>query len=174
MRHGRRAWPGPDQLVLRSVVVLATGAVVLATVAAGGRPHPLLPLGLLGLALLTSAWPDSSAGLGLLAGCALLWTRVPEPLSGWVLLAAAGTVAAHVAALVAAQGPARMAVDPGQVRLWSVRAGATWLAAVLVWAAATAAERGPEHRLVFASGLVLLVVLALAAAHGFTGRSRPS
>jgi hypothetical protein len=160
--------------VLRSVVVLATLVVVAAAVAAGARPHPLLALGLLGLSVLTAVFPDSSAGLALLVGCGFLWTRVPASLDAWVLLAVAGMVAAHTSALVAGQGPPRLAVDPAQVRLWALRGLLVWLVAGGAWALARSAERGPEHRLVFAAGLALLVVLAVVAARELGARTRSS
>lgn len=178
MSDPRRAWPGPDQLLLRSVVVLATLVVLASALAADARPHPVLALGLFGLAVLAACLPESSAGLGLLVGCGYLWTRVPESLSAWVLVAAAAMVAAHSATLVAAQGPPRMAVDTAQVRIWSLRSLFLWVTAVVVWAIARVIDRmpdeGAEHRLVFGGGLVVLGLLAVVAARQLGARSRPS
>ena len=178
MSDTRRAWPGADQLLLRSVVVVATVVVLAAALAAGARPHPVLTLALTSLAVLAACLPESSAGLGLLVGCGYLWTRVPESLSAWVLVAAAAMVAANSATLVAAQGPPRMAVDIAQVRIWSLRSLVLWLTAAVVWAIAGVIDRVPDeatgHRLVFGGGLVVLGLIAVVAARQLGARGRPS
>jgi hypothetical protein len=168
MSRQRRLWPGPEQLVLRSLVGLGTLVVLWAAVMAGARPPLWLTLPLLGTALLASVFPDSPAGLVVLLGSALVWTLAPEPLSPLVLVAAAGMVAAHVALLVAAQGPARVRVDPVQVRRWAGRALLLWSSAVAVWGLAVVGRQLPDHRAAYTGGLLVLAVAALAASRRLT------
>ena len=159
----RRVRPGADQLVLRALVVVGGRTTLVAAQEPGARPASWLQVAVTGLALLTALRPESLAGLGLLAGAAYAWGQVTDTLSPFVLLAAAGMVLAHVGALVAAQGPARMRVDQVQARRWAARALVLWLAAVVVWGLALAAENLPQGRLVYALGLTVLVVVAVAA-----------
>jgi len=116
----QRRWILPDvgQVLLRFVVVIGAMTAIVAAQAAGARPDLWWQVLLGWLAVLTALRPDSVAGVGLFAGAAYVWSMAPEKLSPLVLLAAAGLVLAHVSALVAAQGPARMSVDGEQVRRW--------------------------------------------------------
>jgi hypothetical protein len=130
---------------------------------------------LLGLALATAHRPESTAGIGLLALAAYVWATAPETLSPLVLLAAAGMVLAHVAALVAAQGPARMRVDAVQVRRWAARGVLLWLAAAGVWALSVAMVDLPPRRLAYALGLTLVIVVAVATTRTIGNRpDRPA
>ena len=95
------------------------------------------------LALVLAVRPESSAGALLLVGLAYVWATVPDPLSPLVLLAAAGLVLVHVAALVAAQGPAAMRVDGRQLRRWLWRGALLWLAAAAVWGLDLVADEWP-------------------------------
>ncbi len=62
---------------------------------------------------------------------------------------------------MAAQGPALLLVDPGQVRLWLGRGVLLWLAAAAVWGLALAVEDHPGGRSAYAVGLLLLTALAV-------------
>jgi len=159
----RRIYPGLDQLALRTMVVLGAAAVVGAAQAAGARPGLWEQGIVLGLALITAYRPESVAGVGLLAGAAYVWALTPETLSPLVLIAAAGMLLAHLAALVAAQGPARMRVDGVQVRRWAARGLLLEMAAAVVWGLTVAVEDLPQRRLAYALGLTLLTVIAVAA-----------
>ena len=97
------AGPGP---VRPAVAVVAGALAVLVAAARGGDAAGVAAVALLGLAALTACSPDSPAGTFLLVGSAFAWASTPETLSPWVLVAAAGMVCAHVAAQVAALGPA--------------------------------------------------------------------
>ena len=82
---------------------------------------------------------------------------------------------AHLAALVAAQGPARVAVDLGQVRRWTVRGAALLPAAGSLWVLGrvVTGHDPPEWlpgRLTFALGLVVLTLLAIATTRALDGR----
>lgn len=159
----RRIYPGLDQLVLRSLVVVGTLTAVVAAQAAGARPGTWHLVVLLSLALLTALRPESPGGVLLLCGAAYTWSLAPQTLSALVLLAAAGMLLAHLSALVVAQGPARMQVDPAQVRLWALRGLVLWASAAAVWAMAVAMAGLAERRTAYALGLIVLIGLAVWA-----------
>jgi hypothetical protein len=156
----RRIYPGMDQALLRGTVVLGAATSIVAAQAAGARPAGWLQGVLMGLALLLAARPESEAGVVLLVGTAYVWSTVPDPLSPLVLVAAAGMVLVHVGALVAAQGPARMRVNPVQARRWLLRGVLLWLAAVSVWGLDLLAADLPGGRLAYAAGLTVLMLVA--------------
>ena len=157
----RRVYPDIDQVLLRAMVVLGGTTMLVAAQAAGARPAQWQQVVLIGLAVLTAVRPESIAGVALLAGGAYLWHLTPESLSPMVLLVAAGMVLAHVSALVAAQGPARMRLDGAQVRRWTVRALVLWLAAASVWGLSVFLADLQERRLAYALGLTLLSIIAV-------------
>jgi len=169
--EARRIYPGLDQLTLRTLVVLGTAAAVVAAQAAGAQVGPWEQGFVFGLAVITAVRPESVAGIGLLAGAAYVWALAPESLSPLVLVAAAGLILAHVSALVAAQGPARMAVDGAQVRRWAARGLLLWLVAAAVWGLSVAVADLPLGRLAYALGLTLLTVGALAATRLLSSRA---
>jgi len=70
-------------------------------------------------------------------------------------------VLSHVCSLVAAQGPALMAVDGRQVWLWLRRGLVLWLAAAGVWGFALLVEDHPGGRTTYAVGLLLLAAVAV-------------
>ena len=173
MSELRRVWPGADQLALRSLVPLAALVVVWAAESAGARPPSWLQLSLLACAVLAGLFPESPAGSALLVGSAVVWAQTPESLSPWVLVAGAGMVAAHVAALIAAQGPIRMLVDRTQCIRWARRAVLVWMAATAIWALGFAARELPSHRTAYAAGLLLMAAIAAAAARRISTGPRP-
>lgn len=156
----RRVYPGLDQLVLRSLVVLGAMTTIVAAQAAGARPALWWQAVLTVLALVLAARPESSTGALLLLGLGYDWATVPDPLSPLVLLAAAGLVLVHVTALVAAQGPAAMQVDGRQVRVWLRRGALLWSGAAAVWALDLLADEWPAGRLAYAAGLTALMLVA--------------
>ena len=159
----RRVLPGLGQVLLRSLVVLGAAVAGLGVQLAGAALPLWQQAFLLGLALVTAVRPESVSGVLMLGVAAYVWSTAPSPSSPLVLVVAAGMVLAHVAALVAAQGPARTAVDGVQVRLWAARALALWLTSVVVWALVEVLDGGPAHRWAYAAGLGALIVLAVAA-----------
>ena len=159
----RRIYPGLDQLTLRTLTLIGVAAAIVAAQAAGARPRLWEQGIVLGLAVITAHRPESLAGVGTLAGAAYIWALAPETLSPLVLLAAAGLILAHLSALVAAQGPARMRVEGVQVRRWAARGLLLWLAAAVVWALTVAVVDLPQRRLAYALGLTVLTVIAVAA-----------
>ncbi len=152
----RRVWPGVDQFLLRSLVPLGVLTCLVAAAAAGSRPAEWVQAGVVVLALFSALRPDSGlVGVALL-GSAYAWAVAPESLSPLVLVGVAGMLLTHVAALLAAQGPALVAVDLGQTRLWARRSLVLWLGAAAVWGLARLLADQPGGRLVYAGGLVVL------------------
>ena len=173
MSTATRVWPGPDQVALRSMVGLGAVTVLIAAAAAGATLPMWQQFTLVGLAVLTAFWPDSSAGMLLLVGSAYVWARTPESLSPLVLVAAAGMVFAHTAALVAATGPASLRVDRVQASRWAVRGTLVWISAAVAWVMVVWMRDVPAGRTAYALGLLLLTVVAVAAAHWIsTNRSQ--
>lgn len=166
----RRVYPGLDQAMLRAAVVLGAMTAVVAAQTAGARPEPWLQAVLTALAVLLALRPESAVGVVVLVGLAYVWSTVPDPLSPLVLLAAAGMVMVHVAALVATQGPVGMQVDGVQTGRWLWRAVVLWLAAATVWGLVQLAGELPGGRLVYAAGLTLLMGLAAMATWSFSPR----
>jgi hypothetical protein len=168
----KRVYPDVDQFVVRAMVVVGSMTAVVAAQAAGARPAGWEQYVVLGLALLTAFRPESTAGFGLLAGSAYVWALAPETLSPLVLLAVAGMILAHVAALLAAQGPAWMRLDRVQVRRWAGRAVLLWLTAAVVWGLTVVLAELPPRRWVYALGLTLTVVVVVAATRMIGSRDR--
>jgi hypothetical protein len=164
----RRIYPDIDQVLLRLLVVLGASITVVAAQAAGARPPVWLQVVVGGLAVLATLRPESVAATGLLLATAYAWALAPETLSPLVLLAAAGMVLTHVAALVAAQGPAQLRVDAVQVRRWAARGVLLWLAATATWGLGVVIEDVPQRRFAYALGLTLLAVLAVATTQTLT------
>ena len=157
----RRLWPGVDQVVLRSFFV---GGVLLALIAAqvaGARPPGWVQVAVVALAAHSALRSESLAGTLALCGAAYFWALAPDPLSPLVLVVAAGMVLSHLCSLVAAQGPALMAVDGRQVWLWLRRGIVLWLTAAAVWGFALLVEDHPGGRTTYAVGLLLLAAVAV-------------
>jgi hypothetical protein len=159
----RRIYPGIDQALLRGAVVVGAMTSIVAAQAAGARPKLWEDALLTVLTLILALRPESSTGVVLLVGLAYVWSTVSDPLSPLVLVAAAGMVLLHVAALTAAQGPAAMRIEGAQVRRQARRATLLWLAAATVWALDLVADGLPDGRLVYATGLTLLLAIAAVA-----------
>jgi hypothetical protein len=159
----RRIWPDLDQLVLRGLVVVGALLPLVAAAGAGATTPGWLQLLVLGFALVTAVRPESLVGVLLLVSSAAVWALVPESTSPLVLVAAAGLVLSHVAALLAAQGPARMHVDPVQAWRWTLRSLGLVAAAAAVWAIGPLLRGAPDGRVVYAGGLLLLTGLAVTA-----------
>jgi hypothetical protein len=93
------------------------------------------------------------------------------------LVAAAGMLAAHLAALVVSYGPSRLPLAPGVVRLWASRGLVLLLTAPVVWLLARAVRELPESGTVWVLGLavaVSVVVVAIAATQAISAEDRES
>ena len=161
-RHGehRRLWPGGDQILLRGLVPLGVLISMVAAIAAGGRPAQWVQLVVVALSLVATLRPDSSVATGALLGSTYVWTTAPQTLTPLLLVGAAGMLLTHVAALLAAQGPALVALDPAQARRWTGRAGLLLLAAATVWGLARLFDGQGGGRLVYAAGLIVLSAIS--------------
>ena len=155
----RSIYPGADQLVLRGAIVFGAVTTILAAQSVGARPNAREQLAVAGLAILLALRPESWTGAVLLVGLAYVWSTVPDPLTPLVLVAAAGMLLVHLAALVAAQGPATMRVDRTQVVRLLWRGFLLWVAAAAVWGLDLLAADLPDGRLVYATGLTLMLVI---------------
>jgi hypothetical protein len=161
-----RGWTR-GQWVLRAVVLLGPLVALLARVPSlGGPPGWLVVL----VAVLGIGWalaPESVVGVVLLLVVGMSWAadRVGDVPAG-ALVAAAGMLAAHLAALVVSYGPSRLPVAPGVARLWSVRGVVVFGAALVVWVLARAVRLLPDSGTVWVLGLAValsVVVVAVAA-----------
>ena len=157
----RRILPGPDQVALRALVVLGAVVALAGAALAGARVGTWVQLSVVLLAVVTALRPESVAGVVALCGAAYAWALVPDPLSPLVLVAAAGMVLLHVGALVAAQGPAVVRVDPAQAWLWLRRGITLWAAAAAVWGGALVLDDHPGGRTTYAVGLLVVVAVAV-------------
>ena len=138
-----RAWTR-GQWALRAVVVLGALTALLASGPAGAPPPQPLVLVVTGLALAHARSPESAAGVVSLGLVVCWWAAAVDVLHPAVLLAAAGLLAAHVAALVAAYGPDQLGVDPLVLRRWLLRAGLVLLPAPGLYGAAVVLRDRPE------------------------------
>ena len=158
--EARRPLPGLDQLVLRSTVVLGALCCLVAVQAAGATPAQWQQVGVLVFALLAAVRPESLAGAVVMLWVVGLWATAPDPTVASVLGCAGGLVLLHVAALVAAQGPARVAVDVRQVACWGLRGLELWLSAAAVWGLGQLFVDARGGTWAHAAGLVVLVLAA--------------
>jgi hypothetical protein len=157
------AWHVPvGQLALRAAVVVGALGGLLGAGLVGTVPAWLAVLAGV-LTVVAVVRPESPAGLGLELLVGLTWLLLPPGAvtSPLLLVAAAGMVVVHVGLLVAAQGPAVMAPDPAQLRLWARRAAGLWAVAALLWVAAISLRGAsmPRPLLVAALGVVVAGLL---------------
>ena len=148
----------------RAVLVAGVLLALLADVPEGRTPPMVvLVVGLAG-ALLAALRPEHLV-LALTLGVVMVWwaydDRSDMPVG--VLVAAAGVVAAHVAATVLSYGPPRLPVDPALALLWAARGALTRLAALAVWVVARTYTGHGTPALFWLSGLAAALVGAVAA-----------
>lgn len=155
-----RQWP-PSTVATRVLVVL----LPLLSVAAAGQ-RPATPF-LLVLAVLALGWgvaPESPVGQVVLVLVVGWWgVRVADPLQPTVLLAGAALLGAHVAALLASYGPARLPVDRHLALLWVRRGLLAALVVPVAWAAVLGLDAAPEQPTLWTVALVTVAVLVVAA-----------
>ncbi len=151
----------PSALVARALVVLLP---LLAVAAAGQRPATPFLVVLAALALAWGVAPESPVGQVVLVLVVGWWgVRVDDPLGPAVLLAAGALLAAHVAALLASYGPARLPVDRHLALLWVRRGLLAVLVVPVAWAAALGLDAAPEQPALWTVALVTVAALVLAA-----------
>jgi hypothetical protein len=158
-----RRWP-PGQWALRGVVVAGLMVALLATGLRGDWPAWWLVVLVGGLAAGFAVFPEAAVGTTATAlvlawwGFAFRGGPYPE-----ALLAAAGLLSAHVAAVVAGHGPGDMPVDPATVRRWVVRSLVVFTASPAVFVVALLLRDQPEPAGIWVAGLAAALVTAVAA-----------
>lgn len=159
---------------LRLVIAAGPPLALLAS-ALMDSPPPLWMVLLTTLCSVGSAmWHDS--GLGTAAQLLVVaWWAVGPPASidPAVLVAAASLVAAHVASVLVAYGPADLPVNPRLLRTWAARATATLLVAGAAWLAAAAVEGQPEPAGIWGVGMAGVTIAAVVAAVAVGRRREP-
>lgn len=167
-----RGWT-PAQLLLRATVVAGVMVALFATGLRGVWPAWWLILLVGGLAVAFALVPEAPMGT-VATGLVLAWWGLafrdgPHPQA---LLAAAGLLVAHVAAVLAGYGPRELPLDPMTVRLWLVRGAVVFLAAPVVYAVASLLRGQPEPVGIWAAGLAAALVTTVAAGLVLTEPSR--
>jgi len=152
------------QWLLRATVAVGPVVALLATVPAGATPRWWFVVLVAGVSVGFAVFPESAAGTGAFMLVVLWWgLGLRETVHPAVLVAAAGLLASHLAATVAAYGPATLAVEPAVVRRWALRGLLVFPAAVLAWAAAWLVDDRPGQAGVWVAGLAGLLVAVVAA-----------
>ena len=163
----------PGQWALRATVVAGLMVALLATGLRGVWPAWWFALLVAGLAVAFSLLPEAPMGT-VATGLVLAWWGFafrdgPHPQA---LLAAAGLLAAHVAAVLAGYGPRDLPLDPATVRLWAVRGVLVFLAAPAVFAVAILLRGQPEPVGIWVAGLAAALVTTVAAGFMLTGSTQ--
>jgi hypothetical protein len=158
-----RRWT-PGQCALRGAIVAGLMVALLATGLRGEWPSWWLVVLVGGLAAVFAVFPETPVGTTVtvlvLASWGFAFRGGPYPEA---LLAAAGLLTAHVAALVAGYGPGDMPVDPATVRRWTVRGLGVFAASPAVFVVALLLRDQPEPAGIWVAGLVAALVVTVAA-----------
>lgn len=158
------------QWVLRWVIVLGLVLALLATGPAGTYPGPRWVAVVTAAALGAATLPASGAPLAGIGLVLAWWGGGPtDPLHPMVLVAGALLVAVHLAAMLAASGPAAFTPSRGLVRTWVRRGVVIWLPVPVLYAVARGLAGRPEPPAVWAIGAAAALV-AVAAASWVAGR----
>lgn len=161
--HLMRQWTA-GQWALRGAVVAGVMVALLATGLRGAWPASWLTVLVLGLAVGFALFPEAPIGTTatalVLAWWGFAFREGPHPES---LLAAAGLLTAHLAALVAGYGPGDLPLDGATVRRWAVRGALVFTAAPAVYAVAVLLRDRPEPPGIWVAGLVAALVTTVAA-----------
>lgn len=120
--HGRVVAWSRGQWVLRVLIVVGVLGALLATAFDGPWPALWLILATAASAAVWAAFPESAAGAVAL-GLVITWWGIglDQGLTWWCLLAVAGLLLAHVAALLASYGPGEQPVVRAAVVRWAAR-----------------------------------------------------
>lgn len=153
-----------EQWAVRAVLPLGTVLVLASATAASGVFFAFPAACVVVLAVAAAVRPDTHLPLGTMAALAVGWLAVVDrPATPWVLPAAAGLLAVHVGAALAASAPSSAALPAPVLRRW-LRGGALVLpAAVPVWLVAVLAT-GADLAGTTAALAAVAVGAALAAA----------
>ena len=151
--------------VLRLVVVLGSLLALYAAAPEGFVPSPFVGAVVLVLAGRFAVRPEHFVGSVALSVVLVWWAlHVGSSVPAGALVAAAGLLAAHVAAVLLGYGPPQMEVGADLVVLWVPRAALVWLAALVVWLTARAYTGHATPTLFWLAGLAAALVGAVVAA----------
>ena len=164
------------QWALRLLVLLGPVVALLAQWPSLGPPKVWLVALTVVLAAGFALVPESVVGAVVLLLVAFSWVNgLEHRLPVGALVAAAGLLVSHLAALVASYGPSRLPVSPWVARLWVRRGAVLFLSAPAVWLLAVGVRRLPDSGSVWVLGLVValsVVVVTAAASQAALPRER--
>ena len=157
----------PGQWALRATMVVGLLVALAATGLVGNWPPLWLALPVGGLAVGYAVLPETSVGT-VAMGLVMAWWGLAfrDGLHVEVLLAAAGLLAAHLAGVVTAYGPARMAVDRATTLLWVRRGATVFVMAPLLFGFAVWVRDQPEPEGLWVAGLAVAVAAIGTGAAG--------
>ncbi|ANH37768.1 hypothetical protein I601_1329 [Nocardioides dokdonensis FR1436] len=159
------------QWVVRALVAVLPTAAGLCTLGAGEAPSAWFVALVLVLGVGWAVFPESAAGATVLVLVIAWWgIGLRDGLDPWALPAALALLTAHVAATIAAYGPAGMPVDPALARLWARRAGLVYLAAPLTFALAVAVRDVAPPAGIWVAGLAAVLGASTVASVLLTQR----
>lgn len=165
----------PDNAVLRALVPVGILGALFSTALVGVTPAWWLVVLVAGLSIGCAVAPESVLGTAAMVLVLAWWgISLRDGLHPEALLAAAGLLLAHVAALLASLGPATMPSGGRVLRLWAVRATLVFLASPLVWAMASMVRGRPDPAGIWISGLGVAIVAAAVASTAFVAHRSPS
>ena len=120
--------------LLRAVVVLGLLVALWAAAPEGFVPSVLMTAVVLATAVAFALRPEFFVGSVAPTLVLIWWTLVVKSaFPDGALVAAAGLLASHLAAVLLGYGPARMTVGSDLVLTWVTRGAAVWVAALAVW-----------------------------------------
>lgn len=150
------------QWLLRAAVWAGLAVALFSTGLAGRAPTPLLAGTVLSLGLVFALAPRSGIGVGAM-GLVLVWwaTGPDDPLHPGLLVAGAGLVTAHLAAMLAADGPGRSTPQRRLVLMWVRRGFLVWAPLPVLYAVARGLRGAPATAYVWSAALAVLVAVVL-------------
>lgn len=173
LRRGRRR-VGPTGVSTGALVLRALVAVgPLVALLASGVGGPLPPAWLVVLVTATAGGaallPETPLGAGALLAVVGWWGLGVDPaaLPPTVVVAAAGLVVAHVAAVLVSYGPADLPVPRSLATLWVGRGAAALALAPPAWLLARVVEGAPVVTGIWVGGLLAASAAAVVAAASF-------
>lgn len=161
-----RSWPAMSagQWVTRAAIAALPVVALLCVSRAGGATPGWLFVAVTLTSLGWAAFPESAAGVTVLAVIVIWWGfQLGSELDPLVLPVAAALLAAHVAAVLASYGPRTMRLDPHLVRLWVRRAALVYVPVPVLYLTAAWAEGVSAPAGVWPAGLAA-TFCAIAAA----------
>lgn len=157
-----------SNVLLRLLVPVGILGALLSTSLVEVEPAVWLVVLVAGLSIGFAVYPESVVGTFAMIVVLIWWgVALRDGLHPEALVASAGLLLAHLAATVTALGPATLSHEPWVLRRWALRGVGVFLVAPVLWALATALRGQPEPAGVWAGGLVVAVLVTLAASTAF-------